>query len=46
MNECKVIHKQSYDNDLNSVILDIISWLTSICFHDEPNFICDPSTTL
>ena len=46
MNECKVIHKQTYDKDLHSVILDIIPRLTSICFHDGPNYICDPSTTL
>ena len=46
MNECKVIHKQTYDKDLHSVILDIIPRLTSICFHDGPNFVCDPSTTL
>ena len=46
MNECKVIHKQTYDLELNSVILDIISWLTSTCFHDGPNYLRDPSTTL
>ena len=46
MNECKVIHKQTYDKDLHSVILDIIPRLTSICFHDGPNSICEPSTTL
>ena len=32
MNECKVIHKQTYDKDLHSVILDIIPRLTSIYF--------------
>ena len=46
MNECKVIHKQTYDNDLHSVIFDNISRLTSTCFHDGPNSICDPLTTL
>ena len=46
MNECKIIHKQTSDNDLKSVILESISRLTSICFHDGPNYICDPSTTL
>ena len=46
MNECKVIRKQTTDNDLHSVIFDNISRLTSICFHDGPNFVCDPSTTL
>ena len=34
MNECKVIREQTYDKDSNSVILDSISRLTSICFHD------------
>ena len=46
MNECKIIHKQTSDNDLKSVILESISRLTSICFHDGPNYICDPSITL
>ena len=46
MNECKVIHKQTYDKDLHSVIFDSISRLTSICFHAAPNYICDPSTTI
>ena len=46
MNECKIIRKQTSDNDLKSVILESISRLTSICFHDGPNYICDPSTTL
>ena len=46
MNECKVIRKQTSDKDLKSVILESISGLTSICFHDAPNSICDPSTTL
>ena len=45
-NECKVIRKQTYDNDLKSVILESISRLTSICFHDGPNYIRDPSTRL
>ena len=46
MNECKVIRKQTSDNDLQSVILESISRLTSICFHAAPNYICDPSTTI
>ena len=46
MNECKVIRKQTSDKDLKSVIWESISRLTSICFHDAPNYICDPSTTL
>ena len=45
-NECKVIRKQTSDNDLKSVILESISRLTSICFLDGPNYICDPSITL
>ena len=32
MNECKVIHKQTYDKELNSVIFDSISGFTSIYF--------------
>ena len=46
MNECKIIRKQTSDNDLKSVILESISRLTSIYFHDGSNYICDPSTTL
>ena len=46
MIECKVIRKQTTDNDLHSVIFDNISRLTSTCFHDVPNSICDPLTTL
>ena len=49
MNECKVISKQTSDKDLHSVIftiLDSFPRLTSICFHDGPNSICIPSTTL
>ena len=32
MNECKVIHKQTYDKELNSVIFDSISGFTSKYF--------------
>ena len=46
MNECKVIRKQTSDKEIYSVIFDSISRLTSICFHDGPNYIGDPSTTL
>ena len=46
MDECKAIHKQTCDKDLKSVILESISRLTLICFHDLTNCICDPSTTL
>ena len=46
MIECKVIRKQTTDNDLHSVFLDNISRLTSTCFHDVPNSIIDPLTTL
>ena len=38
-------HKTS-DKDLQSVIFDSISGFTSICFHDGPNYIRDPSTRL
>ena len=37
MIECKVIRKQTTDNDLHSVIFDNISRLTWTCFHDGPN---------
>ena len=46
MNECKIIRKQTSDNNLKSVILESISRLTSICFRDGPNYIRDPSTRL
>ena len=49
INECKVIHKQTSAKDSNSVILtifDSITKLTSICFHDGPNYTYVPSTTL
>ena len=46
INECKVIRKQTYDKEIYSVILESISRLTLICFHDLTNCICDPSTTL
>ena len=46
MIECKVIRKQTTDNDLHSVIFSNISWLTSIRFHDGPNSICDSLTIL
>ena len=46
MIECKVIRKQTTDNDLHSVIFYNISRLTSTCFHDGSNSICDPLTTL
>ena len=46
MNECKVIRKQTSDKEIYSVILESISRLTSICFLDGPNYICDPSTTI
>ena len=46
MNECKVIRKQTTDKDLHSFIFDNISRLTSTYFHDGPNYICDPLTTL
>ena len=44
--ECKVIRKQTTDQDLHSVIFDNISRLTSTCFHDVPNSIRNPLTTL
>ena len=49
MNECKVLHKQPpIRTQIRSflTIFDSISRLTSIYFHDGPNYICDPSTTL
>ena len=49
MNECKVIHKQPpIRTQILSflTIFDSISRLTSIRLEFEPNFICDPSTTL
>ena len=46
MNEYKIIRKQTSDKEIYSVILESISRLTSICFLDGPNHICDPSTTL
>ena len=46
MNEYKIIRKQTSDKEIYSVILESISRLTSIYFHDGSNYICDPSTTL
>ena len=49
MNECKVLHKQPpIRTQILSflTIFDSISRLTSIRLEFEPNFICDPSTTL
>ena len=49
VNECKVIHKQPpIRTQIRSflTIFDSISRLTSIYFHDRPNYISDPSITL
>ena len=49
MNECKVLHKQPpISTQILSflTIFDSISRYTSIRLEFEPNFICDPSTTL